>query len=87
MVAQPSSQPFNLRSDFEDDSKVVLKLGFFFQVGEKWLCKLEFFSGLRKVVEQKQKVFILIIHLFSGSRKVVDQKKNSSLQNHFSTLS
>ena len=27
----------------------------FFQVGEKWFCKLEFCSGSRKEVEQKKK--------------------------------
>jgi hypothetical protein len=27
----------------------------FFQVGEQWFCKLGFFSGSRKVVDQKKK--------------------------------
>ena len=34
---------------------MVLQTRIFFQVGEKWFCKLRFFSGSRKVVDQKKK--------------------------------
>ena len=65
---------------------------------EKWFCKLRFFSGSRKVVDQKKRWVYTInsdffrleksgsanSDFFSGSRKVVDQKKNPNLQNHFS---
>ena len=59
-----------------------------------------FFSGSRKVVDQKKRwVYTINPHFFrleksgsansdffSGLRKMVDQKKNLSLKNHFSTL-
>ena len=58
----------------------------------------DFFSGSRKVVDQKKRWVYTInppffrleksgssnSDFFSGSRKVVDQKKNLTLQNHFS---
>jgi hypothetical protein len=36
---------YTLRSDFESGKKVVLQTRIFWGVGEKWFCKLGFFSG------------------------------------------
>ena len=47
---------------------------------------LDFFSGSRKVVDQKKRwSYTVNPHFFSGSRKVVDQKKRWSynINSHF----
>ena len=86
-----------------DREKRFEKSGSRNQVREIWFKKtssanLDFFSGSRKVVDQKNRWIYTMnpaffrleksgsshSDFFSGSRKVVDQKKNPSLQNHFS---
>ena len=96
--------PFNLQPLFQKVvEKRFQKSGSRKLVREIWFknngsSNLDFFSGSRKVVEQKKRWVYTInpqffqvgekwfckLGFFSGLRKMVDQKKNPSLKKHFS---
>ena len=56
-----------LRSDFKGGRKVVLQTQIFFQVGEKWFCKLRFFSGWRPKKKVQNPHFFRSQNYFSAT--------------------